>query len=138
MKQHITPEQLNELSEKGKKELREWAWPHKSENSETSFTSRYDLDEFVMYDGEPHRNILLSIGQMIEFLDEHLVTEYGGTDLNLEIYQPQIFGDNDWFVRTKTMVDRKTGQNNEYEKEYIESELCDALWEATKSILSKE
>ena len=54
MKQHITPKQLNELSEKGKERLRKLAWD-----------SPYEVTE-ENKNGLP----LLSIGQMIEFLRE--------------------------------------------------------------------
>lgn len=54
MKQHITPKQLNELSEKGKEKLRKWLEKHPLEYKFTV--------------GKP--SAILSIGKMIEFLGD--------------------------------------------------------------------
>jgi len=57
MKQHITPEQLNELSEKGHEKLRKWYWKHYPPKPED------EIDIEITY-------VAPNIGQMIEFLDE--------------------------------------------------------------------
>lgn len=58
MKQHITTDQINELSEKGKNKYYEWC----KKNNIYTFPSGVRIkDEFLS---------LLLIGQMIEFLDE--------------------------------------------------------------------
>lgn len=103
MKQHITAEQLNELSEKGKKKLRKW-----SQNLDSSFDLTEDNDN-----GLP----LLSIGQMIEFLQQHHLK----TDpMNMTItYSSSLLS---WWFKD--------------EKQY--RELCDALWEAVKEVLEKK
>jgi len=56
MKQHITPEQLDELSKKGKKGLRKWCQAHPLQ------TGSMIIDDEIYY--------LLSIGQMVEFLGD--------------------------------------------------------------------
>ena len=61
MKQNITVEQLNELSAKGKEKLRKWC-------------EEKDYGDYIRSNGPNTRELelpLLSIGQMIEFLDEH-------------------------------------------------------------------
>ena len=61
MRQYITPKQLNELREKGKKRLRKWLSDHKGYEH-----LPYVVVPFVSGGKLP----LLSIGQMIEFLDD--------------------------------------------------------------------
>lgn len=97
MKQHITLEQNRELSEKGLDNLISW------------WVETYGSKDIT----------LLSIGQLIQFLDEHLQEPL------LEIIR-SIHWD---------------GWGIEYDREEITSthkELIDALWEAVVSILNKE
>lgn len=91
MKQRITVEQFNQLSKIGKEKLRQY------------FDARFKTTREAMY--------LLdfpTIGQMIEFLDEHKK----GSWINVFV---------DWDM------EQIQNQNN----------VCDALWEAVKEILEK-
>lgn len=132
MKQHITPKQLNELSEKGKEKLRKWwkpkegdwfiskdagydivrTWPYiddknRIESSEWDGIGGYN--DFYLEDCLP----LLSIGQMIEFL---------GTELSITIGQEK--------------EGYSIGISRPDSYAYIPTkELADALWEACKEIL---
>ena len=96
MKQYITLEQLNELSEKGKERLREWA------NNKS-----YDDNLILTDDGRYFQQ--LSIGQIIEFLDEN--------------------------KRILVVIGKKKIKGITWKFE--EEELCDALWKAVKNILNK-
>lgn len=111
MKQNITSEQLNELSEKGKDRLSEWWTSHYygKELPENVECSAYDTEAYISsplceYGVEP----LLSIGQMIEFLSDH---------------------DRDWHYEIE-----QWGLNDVCEMPDVE-ELCDSLWEAVKEVL---
>ena len=95
MKQHITAEQLKELSKKGKERLGKW-WKPKWGDRITSiekissekeihslgFITYYNAAGFMVefkkppfsaYKDKADLSPLLSIGQMIEFLEEHKV-----------------------------------------------------------------
>ncbi len=61
MKQHITIQQFNETSEKGKRVIRKW-W----------YSKGYQYNDFDA-DGNEIEDPLMSIGQMIEFLGEDWV-----------------------------------------------------------------
>lgn len=142
MKQHITIEQLSELSEKGKERLRNW-WEeiairgdlcfHKSggvctilNNQSPYFLVAYDpqktrLDVQAMRIAQIDFDPLLSIGQMIEFLDEHLKTDWSihhGKDL---LFFASSDRDGFWGITPKN----KKG------------ELADGLWEIIKEVLEK-
>lgn len=91
MKQYITEEQLNELTKKQSEKIHEW----------------YGFPKGVSGHNK-ELSLQLSIGKLIEFLDEH-------TDLS-EI--------RDW---VKTGAKEITWCENE--------ELCDDLWEAVKDVL---
>jgi hypothetical protein len=96
VKQHITEEQFNELSFHASNMLADWMGKHK------------------------YKNVFPTIGQMIEFLDEHLerhgyIDQYH--DHNI------VVGEAGW------NGDVSIGWND-YE------ELCDALWEAVKEVLN--
>lgn len=102
MKQHITIEQLNELSEKAKKKLGK-KWVLQEGDKYGGYWTVDGLREGIMQmddDGElcPQGGVwllpLLSIGQMIEFLG------------------------NGWWTKVNSL-----GEIND---------LCDALWEAVK------
>lgn len=109
MKQRITPEQLNELSEKGKRILREWEI-----NRNYAPYHGPSISPSVPIEEKWYRLIQPTIGQMIEFLDER--------------WQPDIVGyyNGAW----KVIV----GDNIEV----VGEELCDALWKAVKDVLESE
>jgi len=88
MKQHITIEQLNELSDEQWVRLKKW-------NKDMS---------------------LLSIGQMIEFLDEE--DDYFKT----------------WYRQGKSKISKEC---RTFEWLY-DTELCNALWEAVKEVLNEK
>ena len=96
MKQHIEPSQLNELSDKGKEKLRE-------------------ADMKFGWDAKGSYLPLLSIGQLIEFLNEH--TKYE-------------------FHIMKRLVDWKIVYEERHYGKIIGEELADSLWEACKEVLN--
>lgn len=113
MKQHITKEQLNELTEEQKKKLM---------NCMDMIVNKKALEinplSLVVHWHED-RNYLLSIGQMIEFLDEKRERP--------DIHAPSITDESlsGWWIQTmsvKTAADSK-------------EELCNILWKAVKEVL---
>lgn len=102
MKQHITYEQMCELSPQARVKLTKWFW-----NKIVSGP----LPELVTRDEED-----VTIGQMIEFLDEH----WGAW---------QISSWQEWSITRH--------ENGETQYHNTEPELCDALWEAVKDILER-
>ncbi len=109
MKQHITVKQLKELSDFGKGKLRKWWGKGKQKKNAYWWTDKLNLP-------------LLSIGQMIEFLDEQSgedISSYSERAGNVHtVGKPW----HHWFTI-------------HWDKEY--DELCDALWEAVKEISEK-
>lgn len=105
MKQHITEKQFQSLSEKAMERLADWAVKH-------------------VEDELPRQ---LSIGQMIEFLDQY--TDKSGYG---EWVKFGIFKNRDWaiFQCEHDEVPRRLGKEHK--------ELCDALWEKVKDILENE
>lgn len=138
MKQHVTIDQLNGLSEKGKQRLREWWRPGQGDIvSVHGITMSTDLPSV---DGKYHKEYgwytstssgtekalpLLSIGQLIEFLEEN--DRYGVGTRNEGI--------NDWVY---CFIDN---ENSNYEEmEFDKSKLrnpCDALWSTCVEVLEK-
>lgn len=113
MKQHITTEQLNGLSEKGRNKLWKWLKPN---------IAKVDIngkEKFIPLDVSP----LLSIGQMIEFLESN--KKY--------VRCEQWVGDENHSWRV--------GLNwqNAHLYDYVVEKpvLCDALWQAVKEVLEK-
>lgn len=102
MKQNITTEQIAELTEKEKQKLSDWIFNR----------IQPSVEPFVP---------LLSIGQMIEFLDNSLPEVKGGDNPNIFISEGR-----EWSV----VFDLSRAR-----KEYTAVELCDALWEAVKEVL---
>lgn len=96
MKQHITVEQLNELSEKGRVALRRWTLARFPETRGV----------YVEWVRTSPPLPLLSIGQMIEFLDQYILDE---------ILSPNQVGECEGFIKKE--------------------KLCDTLWEAVKEVL---
>lgn len=107
MKQFITIEQLEELNEKQKNNLSVWYHDHSSH-----------VDQEVETDIPRHNLPLLSIGQMIEFLDEVEGNSY--IDVSYGI-------DAEW---------RNIGPITLWDSDKKEN-LCDSLWKAVKEALEK-
>ena len=103
MKQNITIGQYNELSYKGRGKLYMWT-KHKS----FEFLS---IPEFTIITIP-----LLSIGEMIEFLDQN--HDHG-------------------FPNIEPTYDGKISLYEDPTGKYTKVELCDALWEVVKLILEK-
>ena len=114
MKQHITEKQLNELSKKGKKILKDWYWKKLSVVEQLVENSSY-------LEGIEYDKPLLSIGQMIEFLQEKQKTGFYEIAFT---YQRSI--QKLRFIHYKF---------KEFDKTYNQ-ELCDALWKAVKEVLN--
>ena len=103
MKQYITIEQVNELSNKGKEKLIQYLFPD-------------DYFGNIMERIADVPNIL-SIGRMIEFLDEYrrIIELENGTGLVI---------DREVIIKGKVIC-------------WYKKELCDALWEAVREVLEK-
>ncbi len=99
MKQHITEKQFNELGNKGESTLFRWGKKR----------------------GLPSKP-LLSMGQMLEFLDEK-------KKWKMFMSINHFTGSNCWGIMD--------GLNQGRPVLYSSKELCDALWEAVKEILEK-
>jgi len=111
MKQHISEDQLNELSEDGKLKLSQWLQDKK-------YVS-YSINEWGP--GQEVKRNMPNIGQLIEFLEESGWFNIDGS------YQYHIHVDYDgWHVR-------KEGSD----ACYAEGELCDSLWQAVKKVLEE-
>lgn len=140
MKQHITLEQLNELSDKGKKKLHKYFYDNvvgllpvkvidfdNLEGLITIVDDHKDADLVYLYFEYPnyftkvgsirYQNScvlpLLSIGQMIEFLDGKFINFWRGAR-------------KDWLI----VIDD--------DKHIVKKELCDALWQAVKKVLEND
>jgi len=133
MKQHITAEQLDELSERGKKILAEWWYPSFGDH----FIKGCDKDNILIFTNhrnpkeateEQERKVtmlwkwskdllpLLSIGQMIKFLYDHRPDK-----------------------RYKTIDLPTVGDCWECGRGAISPEkFCNELWEAVKEVLEKK
>lgn len=144
MKQHITTEQLNELSDKAKEVLRGWWQPQKGDLYTNSYAldqlphivqthldeccggdfcgNRLNLEETIILVKETKSLPLLSIGQMIEFISENEMGRWhihsGKTQSEWSIESHNLYGDN------MEILDHV--------------ELADTLWEAVKYILEKQ
>ena len=103
MKQTISIEQFEELSEKAQDKLANW------------FADRENYP-------------FMTIGQMIEFLDEY--AKELENDFNIRIHS----AGTGWERPGERLTDIDGLGLNEIEDEV---ELCDALWEAVKNILDK-
>lgn len=123
MKQNITNDQLNKLSEKGKERLRKWWFKEGIGKGKKDGTGYYVALP------------LLSIGQLIEFLDEHINTSTTKIIITTGLRK------NEWFPRAEKWA-VGYGGNDEMVKisrhNYFKNDLCDALWQAVKEILESE
>lgn len=112
MKQHITEEQLNELTNKGRQRLNKWFWnkqgvisfKHHSDNGRTFLKEVEAKDSNVSYEN-------ITIGQMIEFL-----SNYGYLSYEFNIQHDSLY----------------------YEINVESKELCDALWQACVTVLEND
>ncbi len=116
MRQHISIEQLNELSEKGRDRLRKWC-------IKKNYYEWIDISmpsALVKTPSTIKKKIRpLSIGRMIEFLDEH---SHAGHEFWIDIID-------EW------QWDAEALWNESNNTKHLE--LCDALWEACKEVLEK-
>ncbi len=123
MKQHITVEQLDELSDKAFRRLNKWVF-------KGVFSDANDLKikgkKGRYYAVTTEDGYFLSIGQMIEFLGENVYQIlYEHPTKEEKKLMKGIFGREwEWTVIT-------------YSRTHLKKELCDALWEACKEILEK-
>lgn len=141
MKQHIIIDQLNELSDKGKERLRQWWKPLEVEPIIFKFstgweeTNNYPDGEYGHlvdpYNPKDKENALplLSIGQMIEFLDNdnllyiRNVSGWHGGGYEVSLGTP--------------IIELKLSVMEDSVHTYRKKGLCDALWEACVEVLEK-
>lgn len=152
MKQHITPEDLNQLTQKGRVRLREWWKPNPSDESVIIYPDEDDYlvgkDDYLVrgvrahdeygdfdrenkiYDDEFLVYPLLSIGQCIQFLYDH-DTRYRIEAFDTKQVQVSQLGHYglSWYSRGDKGV--STGN-------LIKNELIDSLWEVVKQVLEQE
>ena len=110
MKQNITSKQLNELSDKGKKTIRKWA------DDKVGI-----FDDYVLGRKPSEWLPLLSIGQMIEFLDGHQ-EDIDDDMMTLGFPWFRVYSSNG----AETLGIKWKG------------ELVDALWKACKEVLNEK
>jgi hypothetical protein len=128
MKQHITEKQLNELSKEAKEGLSLW-W---DKRTNVSIEDEQSTCKITYYPDFLKRTPLLSIGQMIEFLDEHRKTILYITKLEC--------GHNNfvWSTGSFSCIGNHTQDKKESKRLHDAGvELCDSLWEAVKEVLNK-
>ncbi len=134
MKQHISPSQLQELTEEQQERLREWwkieegHWFAVGDSARLAVREAHDIRVYDISGTAINKHWalpLLSIGQMIELLHEkgklQEIFPAGGIssggaisdDWNVRIYEPFHLG----------------------AIHFIDNELADALWEAVKEVL---
>lgn len=117
MKQRITKEQLNELTDKEAKVLAEWC-----------HIKRYGKREIVEWENGEKTEMffdLLTIGQMIEFLNSPI-----DTSKKLQIDILDEYHDSDEYYHCENQV-----MSNNVGVFWYGKELCDALWDTVKEVL---
>jgi hypothetical protein len=124
MKQHITIDQLNELSEKGEGKLRKW-WG--------------DGHAHLEWDNDPDARfvLMLDIGEMIEFLDEYAENDRDYLSKPVKEW-PSLKkgkGSEEWYWVTNDNWLSVPGFGMVFGEKFTEA--CDALWEAVKEVLEK-
>lgn len=132
VKQRITIEQLDELTDEQKQNLREWWDPQPSDhftngNAEVFYVGSLmrSPGKFITYgDDIPHEKEgllpLISIGQMSHYLFDHTNDwgmHYNDSGVFYTVYLS-------WSLDIASPVQK-----------WSKDELCDALWEATKRLL---
>lgn len=121
MKQMITVEQINELSEKQKEKLREWWKPTPNDLfSDGKKTFCVYNPYYEQLATRAQMLPLLSIGQMIELLENKKTQSE-----TLDIHSPKGLV-NQWSLWYA---------NGDFPKKYEKLQLCDALWQAVKECL---
>ena len=125
MKQRIDPKQLKELSEDGKKRLRKWWKPKEGDwaiGKKTAFlVDRANNSPEWLLSQKTKYLPLLSIGQLIEFLDENK------SKFELKRYKfKKDKNYNGWELKVGKWWDSN-----------IHRKLCGALWESVKEILNE-
>ena len=114
MKQHITTTQLKSLSDKAKLRLQSWYYDRKEDGDLVTYAHPCKWKPVVLglgaIQGDPLP--LLSIGQMIEFLDKH------NRGHEAAIILPLLNDINSDHIDVKAA-----------------SDWCDCLWEAVKKVL---
>jgi hypothetical protein len=134
MKQHITFTQFNSLTLEQKKTVKRWWKPQDGDryvliigkgSRETHVCGKIEM----LPDGLSEAWPLFSIGQMIDFLDEHT--------RDVEHFSIRIGrAASDGFVFPRgTLITQMDGFVNEIEDEPV---LCDVLWEAVKEVVEKK
>jgi len=121
MKQHITVDEFYELEREQQRRLETWCFTHRyfTRLAVPGESARFtDTKTFTSYVLNP---IELSIGQMIEFLDEN----NGREELVIRIHSAGM----GWQRPGERLSDIHF---NGYELTEDNVELCDALWEAVK------
>ena len=108
MKQHISISDLEQLSKKGKERLRKWT-KSRDYRLPIGVNAKTGNIKFTLP--------LLSIGQMIEFLDEQLYF--------------------DFFERFVKTHDGEWNYEDDNLLSHNYKELCDSLWQAVKEVLEK-
>lgn len=120
MKQHITSEQVDELTSKGKEGLRKWWHPTEGdwyiESDEPEILCHIECCEDDVNEAEAECLPLLSIGQMIEFLELNKGRRNGWWDFLFMSYDET---------------------DSVFPKEY-DKELVDQLWEAVREVLERK
>jgi len=108
VKLHITVEQLNQLSEKGKEKIFKYWWDKQDEFDK--YVENHAEGYFDDYKKFPSSK-WFSIGQMIEFLKEHYYEDWD-------------------FIVNNTLDIYKDEYNHQ-------KEIVDYLWEAVKEVLNE-
>lgn len=137
MKQHITPDQLNELSDKGKEKLREWWKPVEGDQCIDPYEQIQTTVWCCEDDVEEGSLPLLSIGQMIEFLDESEWIESIHAPQHGELNKGDLkHKDDDTYWEERDMSNPYNWQvYTTTVGSWNTKELCDALWEAVKEVI---
>ncbi len=114
MKQYVEISQLNELSEKGKENLLRWCKSKCDSGDEAH--NYWDMGNVHLETKD--KPVCLSVGQMIEFLN----------DANFLELQYHLGENNKWRVNW----------NKDKRIDKFSQELCDALFEVVKELLDNE
>lgn len=134
MKQHLTPQDLDQLTPAGKEKLRAWWKPAEGDFIYTSaWIDDKTKNDLVLCMSSPTGMVwqqmlegalpLLSIGQMIEFLEDN--------DFILLIQDP-------YNEQHSVEEELNWGIYGQLGKQHHSKELCDSLWYACVEILNKE